>query len=135
VRAQTLEVEFGHRSDTTVDIHFHITARIESAEETEFDWILQVRIQGLGSRVHTLPNGSRYAIPHNTNHELVVTNTQRPEGLSDGEVWRTDWTATVPKRNVLVEDNDQYLFWAQLVPDVHITPSREIFASVREDID
>jgi hypothetical protein len=135
MKAQALEVDFGHRPDTTVDIHFHVTALIEAAEETEFDWMLNVRIQGLGSRLQVLPNGSRYAIPHNTNHSFLTTDEQRPEGLSEGDVWRTTWTVTVNKRDILVEDNDQYLFWAQLLPDVHIQPSREIFTSVREDID
>lgn len=135
MRAQAVEVEFGHRPDATVNIHFHVTAHIEAVEETEFDWMLKVRIQGLGSRLHLLPNGSRYAIPHNTNHSFIVTDTQRPDGLSEGDVWASHWTATVPKGEILVEDNDQYLFWVQLVPDVHISPSREIFASVREDID
>jgi hypothetical protein len=135
MRAQTLEVEFGHRPDATVNIHFHVTAHIEAIEETEFDWMLKVRIQGLGTRQQTLPNGSRYAIPHNTNHSLIITDTQRPDGLREGDAWQSRWTATVNKDDILVEDKDQYLFWAQLVPDVHISPSREIFVSVREDID
>ena len=135
MRAQSIEVEFGHRPDTTVNIHFHVTAHIEAVEETEFDWMLKVRIQGLGTRLQTLPNGSHYAIPHNTNHSFIVADTQRPEGLSEGDVWQSRWMATVQKDDILVEDKDQYLVWVQLVPDVHISPSREIFVSVREDID
>lgn len=118
-----------------MDLHFDVTARIEVEGETAVAWILGVRVQGLGSKHHTLATGNRYSIPHNTNHSFIIPDTQRPDGLSQGDVWRTRWSSTVHKSDILVDDNDQYLFWVQLMPDVQISPSREVFASVREDID
>lgn len=60
---------------------------------------------------------------------------QRPSGLAVGDVWRTRWTATLSKHDIVVEDNDQYMFWVRLMPHVQISPTREVFASVRQDID
>lgn len=135
MKAQALAVQFGERAGATVDIHFDVTAQVDLAGETTVDWVLSVRVQGLGSRQQTLAGGNVYAIPHNTNHAFIIADTQRPDGLGVGDVWRSRWSTTVTKRDVLVDDNDQYLFWVQLMPDVQIHPTREIFVSVREDID
>jgi hypothetical protein len=135
MKAEAVGVEFGQRPDDTVDLHFDVTARLELAAEADVDWVLGVRVQGLGSRQQILSNGHTYSIPHNTNHTFIVVETQRPDGLGEGDLWQTRWDTTLSKTDILVDDNDQYLFWIQLMPDVQISPSREIFASVREDID
>lgn len=135
MKAESLTVTFDDTAGTTVEFEFEITARIERAEETDVAWVLDVRIQGLGHRYHTFPNGTRYQVPHNKNHSFVIPDVQQPDGLGVGDVWRTRWTSSVDKRDIVVDDNDQYLFWARLMPHVQISPSREVFASVREDID
>ena len=135
MRTEEPKVAFGEVTDTTVDIHVEITARIEIVEEAVTDWVLEVRVQGLGHRYHTFPNGTRYQVPHNKTHGLVIATVQRPAGLAVDDLWRTRWTATVDKHDIIVEDNDQYLFWVRLMPHVQINPTREVFASIRQDID
>ena len=135
MKTEALEARFGAVTETTVDVHLEVTARIEIVEESTTDWVLEVRIQGLGHKYHTFPNGSRYQVPHNKNHSFVIADIQRPSGLAVGDVWRTQWTVTLDKRDIIVEDNDQYLFWVRLMPHVQINPTREVFASIREDID
>ena len=135
MKTDKLEVAFGEATDETVTISLGLTARLEIAEEATTDWVLEVRVQGLGHRYHTFPNGSRYQVPHNKNHDFIIPDIQRPAGLGVGDAWRTQWTATVDKHDILVEDNDQYLFWVRLMPHVQINPTREVFASIREDID
>src|SRR5690606_18451652 len=125
----------GNNTDTTVDLHFEVTAKLELAEEADIDWVLGVRVQGVGVRQQVLANGHTYQVPHNTTYTFAIADTQRPTGLGPGDEWRTYWTQTVAKKDILVDDNDQYLFWVQLSPDVQIHPTREIFTSVREDID
>jgi hypothetical protein len=135
MRTDALEVTFGELTEATVDVHFEVTARIEIAEEAATDWVLAVRIEGRGHRYHTFPNGTRYQVPHNKNHSFVISDLQHPSGLAVGDVWRTRWTATLSKHDIVVEDNDQYMFWVRLMPHVQISPTREVFASVRQDID
>jgi hypothetical protein len=135
MRTEALEVAFGEVTETTVDVHVEITTRIEIVEEAATDWVLEVRVQGLGHRYHTFPNGTRYQVPHNKTHGFVIATVQRPAGLAVDDLWRTRWTATLDKHDVIVEDNDQYLFWVRLMPHVQINPTREFFASIRQDID
>ncbi|HSK96573.1 MAG TPA: hypothetical protein VK891_08160 [Euzebyales bacterium] len=135
MKAEALKVAFGTGTDTTIELRFDVTARLQVAQEATTDWVLEVRVQGLGHRYHTFPNGTRYQVPHNKNHSFVIADIQRPDGLAAGDVWQTRWEATVDKHDVVVEDNDQYLFWTRLMPHVQISPTREVFASVREDID
>jgi hypothetical protein len=135
MKAEALGVAFGEVTEASVDIHFEVTARVEIVEETEIDWVLEVRMEGRGHRYHTFPNGTRYQVPHNKNHSLVIATVQRPTGLARGDLWRTRWTVSLDKRDIIVEDNDQYMFWARLMPHVQINPTREVFVSVREDID
>jgi hypothetical protein len=135
MKTDKLEVAFTVTNETTVGLQFDVTARLEIPQEATTDWVLAARIQGLGHRYHTFPNGTRYQVPHNKNYSFVIADIQRPDGLGVGDVWRSRWTATVDKQDVVVEDNDQYLFWARLMPHVQISPTREVFASVRTDID
>jgi hypothetical protein len=135
MRTEALKVAFGELTETTVDVDFEVSAKIEIAEESETDWVLQVRIEGRGHRYHTFPNGTRYQVPHNKNHSFVIAAIQRPAGLEVDDTWQTRWTATLDKHDIIVEDNDQYLFWVRLMPHVQISPTREVFASIRRDID
>lgn len=135
MKTEALKVAFGEVTDTTVDIDFDVSAQVEIVEEATTDWVLEVRIEGRGHRYHTFPNGTRYQVPHNKNHSFVIADIQRPDGRAVGDVWRTQWSVTLDKSDIIVEDNDQYMFWVRLMPHVQINPTREVFASIREDID
>ncbi len=118
---------------STVTFDFTCNARLAASEETAVDWALNVEWTSHGM---TAQRGNLPPLPMIKAGSVVVSPGQAPRArASQGDNWRPTFRHRFTKAEILVDNNDVYIFNTALVPLVDINSSNPRSHVLQTDID
>ncbi|MDH3731835.1 MAG: hypothetical protein OES13_12065 [Acidimicrobiia bacterium] len=134
MKLDTLNATYVSNTSNTVTFRFECNARLDASDEAAEVWGLEVKWIAHGRK--RIRAGNRYLpAPDTKSGTEVVSPGQQPEGLGQGDVWKPVFEHGFPKGVILVQDNDQYIFNARLVPLILMNLSNYRTDVVVRDID